>query len=60
MPNDEQLDEEMFKNIFNKYDKDQSGTIEKDEMIVLIKSMFGEGSTGELKSYKMPKLRNIK
>ena len=59
MPNDQKLDEEMFKNIFTKYDKDQSGTIEKDEMIVLIKSMLG-GSKGDFKSYKMPKLRNIK
>ena len=59
MPLDYKLDEELFRNIFTQYDEDKSGTIEKDEMFVLIKSMFG-GSTGDLKSYKKPELRKIK
>ena len=45
--------------MFDKYDEDQSGTLEKEEMIVLIKSMLG-GANGELKSYSMPILRKIK
>ena len=59
MPKDYQLDEQFLRNTFERYDEDKSGTIEKDEMFVLIKSMFG-GSTGDLKSYKKPELRKIK
>ena len=59
MPNDYKLDEALFRNIFTKYDADQSGTIEKNEMIILIKSMLG-GSEDQNKIYTKPKLRKIK
>ena len=59
MPNDYKLDEELFRDIFTKYDVDQSGTIEKNEMSILIKSMLG-GIKDQNKLYTKPQLRKIK
>ena len=51
----------MLKNIFRKYDEDNSGTIDKEEMFFLVKSMMdGIKGSEEVKIYTKPKLRDLK